>query len=142
LHSDGVKLLTEAAERVNAQAEKIALAEDALKKRAALLAQIAADSSALSAAQTALDSPEALALTDEKLARLSAEIKHLPARIADALGKADTLKGEVLALAETAEIDTKALVSEIYAETGPAPGAGFLRDRPLRTLIEAGYFAL
>ena len=141
LHAKGIKALTEAAERVRHQAGRVAQVEEWLKARADLLRQASADSGSLAAAKAALDDgPTALALSEEKLFALNNQVRHSPQRIADAKRKAALLTTQLLEVAADGKIDLAALIASLYEQSGPLPGTTAIRDRNLRTLIEAGYF--
>jgi hypothetical protein len=142
LCGSGLKAYTEAATRVREQALRIGELENKLRARAELLSAIAADTGSLVSSRAELDDPvKALALSDERLLRLNNLVKHLPSRIADNQARAATLTPEILGLAKAGKISIPALVKDLYDNSGPEPGAHTCRDRPLRSLIDSGFFS-
>jgi len=142
LHGKGVQSLTEAAERVRVQAQRIGELENKLKERAQLRSQVVADGESLKAAVAALEAPTSLDLPDEKLVNLNNQARHLPSRITETQQRVARLTAEIIELAKAGDISIPALVDDLYKCTGPQPGDNRISDRSLRSLIESGFLTL
>lgn len=105
-------------------------AERLLMLRATARRRLAADKAELDGARATLDSPESLKLSGGRLAKLGAQVKHLPTLVAITETEIAGLDKQIADFFSGSCLDAKALVAQIFEGTRPGDD--------VRRMIEAG----
>jgi hypothetical protein len=114
--------------------------EEALLKRADLLAECAVHESELREALATLESPASLKMTGEQLIVLEQRRKHLPATISELHGLADRLEIQVRGMVAASKLDLGAIIAALTAKAKDERGR--IADSRIQSHAHRGFLQL